>query len=96
MAPHREGFYCVYFSQRESGQSTLCEHLIGLTAGEEVEERKQRHGRKKSASHQDFKFVGSDVDKCISSRLILDIVHQNDLQACHLPSAFVTIQVVGR
>lgn len=57
MALRREGFYCMYFSQQESGQSTLCEHLIGLTAGEEEEEewrerqnpkeeRKQRHGRK--------------------------------------------------
>lgn len=45
----------MYFSQQESGQSTLCEHLIGLTAGEEEErregqnpkeERKQRHGRR--------------------------------------------------
>lgn len=39
MAPRRESFYCMYFSQQESGQSTDCEHLIGLTAGEEEEER---------------------------------------------------------
>lgn len=32
---HRAGFYCMYFSQQESGQSTLYEDLIGLTAGEE-------------------------------------------------------------
>lgn len=31
----------MYFSQQESGQSTLCEHLIGLTAGEEEEERQE-------------------------------------------------------
>lgn len=77
----------MYFSQQESGQSTLCEHLIGLTAGEDeeeeedrwggarTEERKQRHGRK--VSRWDLKFVVSDVDKCISGRLTLDIVHQS-------------------
>lgn len=31
----------MYFSQQESGQSTLCEHLIGLTAGEEEEKRQE-------------------------------------------------------
>ena len=47
MALHREGFYCMYFSQQESGQSTLCEHLIGLTAGEEEdeEEEEEREGK---------------------------------------------------
>lgn len=35
MALCRESFYCMYFSQQESGQSTDWEHLIGLTAGEE-------------------------------------------------------------
>lgn len=37
MALHRESFYHMNFSQQESGQSTLCEHLIGLTAGEKGE-----------------------------------------------------------
>lgn len=30
----------MHFSQQESGQSTLCEHLIGLTAGEDEEEER--------------------------------------------------------
>lgn len=34
----------MYFSQQESGQSTLCEHLIGLTAGEDEEEEEDRWG----------------------------------------------------
>lgn len=41
MAERREGFYCMHFSQQESGQSTLREHLIGLTAGEEEKERRE-------------------------------------------------------
>lgn len=43
--------------------------------GARTEERKQRHGRK--VSRWDLKFVVSDVDKCISGRLTLDIVHQS-------------------
>lgn len=31
----------------------------------------------KSMSWWDFKFVVSDVDKCISGRLTLDIMHQS-------------------
>lgn len=34
----------MYFSQQESGQSTLCEHLIGLTAGEDEEEEERWGG----------------------------------------------------
>lgn len=76
----------MYFSQQESGQSTLCEHLIGLTAGEDEEEEDRWGGSnrgeetktwEKSVSRWDLKFVVSDVDKCISGRLTLDIVHQS-------------------
>lgn len=75
----------MYFSQQESGQSTLCEHLIGLTAGEEEEEERwggfkggvETKTWEKSVSHRDFKFVVSDVYKFISGRLTLDIVHQS-------------------
>lgn len=78
----------MYFSQQENGQSTLCEHLIGLTAGEDEEEERWGRGqdssggeetktREKSATRRNFKFVVSDVDKFISGRLTLDIVHQS-------------------
>lgn len=41
-----------------------------------MEERKQRHARI-SVSRRGFKFVASDVDKFISGRLTLGIVHQS-------------------
>lgn len=82
----------MYFSQQESGQSTLCEHLIGLTAGEDEKEeenwwwlvgrgRTRTEKRKqrhggKSVSRQNFKFTVSDVDKCISDKMTLDFVHR--------------------
>lgn len=74
----------MYFSQQESGQSTLCEHLIGLTAGEEKEEGgggfiggEKTKTWEKSVSHCNFKIVVSDVYKFISCRLTLNIAHQS-------------------
>lgn len=74
----------MYFSQQESGQSTLCEDLIGLTAGEEKAEggettrrgdnyREETKIWEKCVSHWDFKIAPSNVDKFISDRVILDI-----------------------
>lgn len=72
MAVHRVGFYCMYFSPHESGQSTLCEHLIGLTAGEAKQERRgevETKAWQESVSHRDFKFDVSDADKCYQQKI---------------------------
>lgn len=73
MALHRESFYHMNFSQQESGQSTLCEHLIGLTAGEKGENAGGTGGGQEKEETKEETKTG---EKCESLRILTgDIFH---------------------